>query len=122
MPEGDTILEVAAALRPDLEGRRLRAVELWGRPVAAYSSRRVIGVESRGKNLLLHLDGDETIRVHLGMHGSWHRYTEGERWQRAPRRASLVLRTEAFHVLVLGLPAGRRLCSVNASAIADLIP
>ncbi len=88
MPEGDTIYKVAAVMRPDVEGKRLVGVELDGRPAPSLE-RLVLEVDTVGKHLLLALEGGETIRVHLGMHGSWHRYRTGEPWRRPKHRASI---------------------------------
>jgi endonuclease-8 len=48
-------------------------------------------VESRGKHLLIGFDSGLELRTHLGMHGSWHRYSPGESWRRPPSRARIVL-------------------------------
>jgi endonuclease-8 len=93
MPEGDTIHTLAGALRRELLGRRLERVEVRGRRVPSLAS-EVVAVEARGKNLLLTLGTGEAIRVHLGMSGDWHRYSERARsWRRSPARATLVLHT-----------------------------
>ncbi|HVS65961.1 MAG TPA: DNA-formamidopyrimidine glycosylase family protein [Thermoanaerobaculia bacterium] len=93
MPEGDTIHTLARALREDLVGRRLERVELHGRPVPSLAV-EVVSVEARGKNLLLSLASGEVLRVHLGMHGDWHRYPrDAPSWRKAAWRASLSLRT-----------------------------
>ena len=39
-------------------------------------------------------DAPWTLRTHLGMHGSWHRYAPAERWKRPARQASVVLGTD----------------------------
>ena len=51
----------------------------------------VTAVDSIGKNLLIRFDNGLEIRTHLRMNGTWHRYRPGERWQRPPARARLVL-------------------------------
>jgi len=95
VPEGDTIHNLASALRPDLEGRRLVDVDL--RETAGAERLRgelVERVFAVGKHLLILTEGGAALRSHLGMEGSWHRYRPGERW-RAPRRdARIVLETE----------------------------
>jgi endonuclease-8 len=55
---------------------------------------RVIEVEALGKHMLVHFDREVQLRVHLGMHGSWHRYPTGVRWKRSPKSAAVVLETE----------------------------
>lgn len=94
MPEGDTVYKLAATLRPLLEGRSLRRVELRGiQNSRLLSGRRVVELETVGKHLLIHLDNAHLVRVHLGMHGSWHRYRQGERWRRPRSSARVVLET-----------------------------
>jgi endonuclease-8 len=76
MPEGDTVHRVA---------RRLQL--LVGEPVSAEArhpraavtgvaervdGRRLVAVEAKGKNLLLHFEGAVLVRNHLRMSGSWH--------------------------------------------------
>lgn len=103
MPEGDTLYKVSRALRPELIGQRLSRVELRanGAP-GSVAAHHVDIVDALGKHLLIGLvtaDGtvpDEqwVLRVHLGMHGSWHGYAPDERWQRPGHRASVVLQTQ----------------------------
>ena len=73
MPEGDTVHKVAAVLRAGLEGRDLARVELRDYPrLATWAGRTVTGVEAIGKHFLFTI-GSDMLRVHLGMHGAWHR-------------------------------------------------
>ena len=93
MPEGDTLFRIAAGLRPYLVGR----------PVTAASARQpgpraellvgatIVSVDSLGKHLLIRFDSGLELRTHLGMRGSWHRYSLAEPWRRPPSRARLVL-------------------------------
>ncbi len=95
MPEGDTIAKVAAVLRRELDGEVLTRCLVRG----VYGSERLAGarvieVETLGKHLIVHLDRDLQIRVHLGMRGSWHRYPHGAKWKRSPSSAAVVLETE----------------------------
>ena len=94
MPEGDTIHKIARAIAPRLEGRTLASFRMSGDPTLDLRGRRVDLVEARGKHLLVAIEGDLLVRTHLGMHGSWHRYSTGERWKRPERQASVVLATE----------------------------
>lgn len=93
MPEGDTIHTIAAAMAPRLEQVRLARIEFARRHGAAPAPGRVERVHAVGKHLLVELDGGRTLRVHLGMYGSWHRYRAGEPWRKPARRASVVLDT-----------------------------
>jgi endonuclease VIII len=89
VPEGDTIHRIARALGPVLEGRALDRLTLRDRgEVAELGGRRVTGVEAVGKHLLVHVDGDWTLRIHLGMHG---RVTKRHVRQQPPVRPTAVL-------------------------------
>ncbi|MBX3167892.1 MAG: Fpg/Nei family DNA glycosylase [Candidatus Eremiobacteraeota bacterium] len=76
MPEGDTVHKVARVLDQELRDQSLRRVELRGgvRPFAQAT--RIKSVHARGKHCLIVFDNGRTLRVHLGMHGSWHRYPQ----------------------------------------------
>jgi formamidopyrimidine-DNA glycosylase len=79
VPELPEVETVVRDLRPCLVGRRLASVKqtsrhalrLRWRPAwnAASAGRRVGGVERRGKWILIRLDDDKTLVVHLGMTG-----------------------------------------------------
>ncbi len=73
MPEGDTIHKQVPALRHTLLGQPLLRLE--GRPGQRLfqAGTCVVQVEAVGKHCLLHLENDHVVRVHLGMHGRWHR-------------------------------------------------
>ncbi len=78
MPEGDTVYKVAAVLREGLVGRRLTGVQLRGvfQP-EQFAAEPVEAVETVGKHLLV-IAGPLTLRVHLGMHGSWRTSGRGD--------------------------------------------
>ena len=104
MPEGDTLFRIATGLRRVLVGETV--VEARARPgpllrlvpdLSGLVGMRVREVESRGKHLLIGFGEDDqsrTLRTHLRMTGSWHRYRAGEPWRLPERRATVVLRTE----------------------------
>ncbi len=93
MPEGDTIHKICNYLAPRLTDQRIDEIELRdARDARRCRDRRIEGVDARGKHLFFHLDNATSIRSHLGMHGSWHRYAPGESWQKPRHRASLRLR------------------------------
>ncbi len=95
MPEGDTVHKVAAVVRQELAGRLLTGCLLRGVPGSErLAGARVLEVEALGKHLLIHLDREVMIRVHLGMRGSWHRYPAGAPWKRSRQAAGVVLETE----------------------------
>jgi len=103
MPEGDTIHKVARSLNQELVGRRLSGVWLRERGwIPERGGDRVGEVEAVGKHLLVGLAPEEgplawALHVHLGMHGRWHRYRKGERWQLPASRASLQLTAGTDH-------------------------
>jgi endonuclease-8 len=93
VPEGDTLFQTAAGLRPHLVGKVVTAARARrpGPQVERIVGATVGAVESHGKNLLIRFDNGLVIRTHLRMNGSWHRYRPGERWRRGEARARLVI-------------------------------
>lgn len=80
MPELPEVETVRRQLEPELQGRVIEALEVldpkWTEPtppetlVAALAGRRIEGLGRRGKYLLLCLDRDETLVMHLRMTGN----------------------------------------------------
>src|SRR6476620_566572 len=80
MPELPEVETVARQLEPEIEGHRVGRLEIyderWPRPVAprkveeAVSGRMIEGLGRRGKYLLLGLDGEQTLVMHLRMTGN----------------------------------------------------
>lgn len=99
MPEGDTIARAAAVLHEALAGQAVTGFVSELAPVAAVhddhpvTGRTVERAVAHGKHLVLVFSGGLLLRTHMRMHGSWHLYRPGERWQRAPRRMRLRLDT-----------------------------
>lgn len=94
MPEGDSIYRVAALLRPHLEGEVLTDVRVRGDALLpALVGQVVVGVESRGKHLLIRPEAGPLLRVHLGMRGNWRRFEPGSTWRRSRASASLIVAT-----------------------------
>jgi endonuclease VIII len=100
VPEGDTIYRTAEVLRAAIAGRRITNARAQPRPglrrvpqLSRVIGATVIGVEARGKHLLIGFDNGLTLRSHLRMRGSWHRYRPGESWQRPASQASAILET-----------------------------
>jgi endonuclease-8 len=93
MPEGDTLQRTANGLSPHLLGRVVTAarVRAGGPQVQRVVGATITSVEAVGKNLLIRFDNGLELRTHLRMNGSWHRYRPGERWQRSPSAARVVL-------------------------------
>jgi endonuclease-8 len=101
VPEGDTIFQTAAALRPLLVGQQiLRArARTPGPQIQRVVGTRVLSVEPLGKHMLIRFDNGLTLHTHLRMGGTWHRYAPGERWRMAVWKARIVLEV-ADHVVV----------------------
>jgi formamidopyrimidine-DNA glycosylase len=80
MPELPEVETIRRQLEPALEGRRIDSVEVlderWTRPgpsselVRTVAGRRIEAMERRGKYLLLRLEGDRTLAIHLRMTGN----------------------------------------------------
>jgi endonuclease-8 len=110
MAEGDTILRAARRLDAALAGETVAASAPNPRGRAAgierLDGRRLDGVESHGKNLLLRF-GDLALHSHLGMNGSWHVYPRGARWRKPRRSAWAVLAGEGSEAVQFGGPTLR---------------
>lgn len=91
MPEGDTIHKLARFLGAALSGQLLTQVQIGGRPREDLAGQRVRGVRSLGKHLYVDLGGGLSLRSHLGLYGSWHRYRPREPWKKPRHQADLVL-------------------------------
>ena len=111
MPEGDTIFRTATVLREALVGRRITEARARAGPAMRRvpDLSRLVGatvatVEPRGKHLLIGFDNGLTLRSHLRMSGSWHRYRPGEAWRRPEREASAVLETPEAVAVAFNTP------------------
>ena len=96
MAEGDSILRMARRIDSRLAGKRVSVRTPGprrpsGLPVAEIDGRTLERAESRGKHLLLHLEGGLALHSHLGMRGTWHVYAAGERWRRPSHQAWIAL-------------------------------
>ncbi len=78
MPELPEVEVLKLSLEPRLVGRRIESVEVRDRrlrvPVergfaAKVAGRRILGLRRRSKYLLIDLEGDKTLVIHLGMSG-----------------------------------------------------
>jgi endonuclease VIII len=114
MPEGDTIYRTAATLQRWLAGReitsaRVRVVRV---PISRLVGATVVEVEAQAKHLLMRLSTGDVLHTHMGMTGSWHVYSTGDRWFRPASQARLVLESGdrvavCFNAPVVELLAGR---------------
>jgi endonuclease-8 len=111
MPEGDTIFRTALVLRRALVGGVVRRAVAQPGPglarvpdLSVLLGSTVVGVESRGKHLLIGFSGGRWLRTHMRMKGSWHRYRPGEPWRLPARRAVCVLETDAAVAVCFDAP------------------
>jgi len=106
MPEGDSIRSIANALAP-LVGQILERVTTQG-IVRDLAGRTITSVEPHGKHLMIDLDDQTQLRMHLGMNGSVRLYDRprGEEivGRMSPGRASLVLATPSLVAIWITAP------------------
>jgi endonuclease-8 len=109
MPEGDSLHSLAAELAPLLTGKPLAALHLVRKTAetAGLEERLVVGVEARGKNLLVHFDGGLSLHVHLKMNGRVRIYPRDDSRSVNERRAVVVLDTATHRVIVYDAPVAR---------------
>lgn len=105
MPEGDTVRNAAARIGPLLRGATVAAAESrWPRVAQGLEGCRILSVEPIGKHLLIELDDDTTLRIHLGMKGSWRASPAAKAPKLSLGRVSLRLDTEAHTVICTEAP------------------
>ncbi len=110
MPEGDTLFRTARTLSRALVGQPITGFRsvlprlTRFHEDSPFTGRRVTSVESRGKWLLMHFSGGDTLLTHLLMSGSWHIYRPGERWQKPSHHMRIVLETAHFHAIAFRVP------------------
>ena len=140
MPEGDTIFRTARTLHRALAGRLVTRFEsVYPRLTRVdrdtpLEGRIVERVEARGKHVLIWFgEGKDrpeaaptlVLRTHMRMHGSWHIYRPGERWQRPRHDMRIVIETDAIHAIAFGVPDAELATSDDierSSALHDLGP
>src|SRR5579884_170781 len=110
MPEGDTIFRSARALQRALAGKTITAFRSSNPLLTRFhedtplTGQTVEQVESRGKWLLMHFSGGGTLATHMLMSGSWHIYRPGERWQKPPSDARIVIENREYHAIGFNVP------------------
>ena len=110
MPEGDSIFRAARTLHRALAGQTItRFQSVLPQLTRVDDDRPLVGqnierVESRGKHLLIWFSSGLVLRTHMRMHGSWHIYRPGERWQRPRDEMRIVLGTAAFDAVAFNVP------------------
>jgi endonuclease-8 len=126
VPEGDTIVRAARTLQRALAGEVITRFESvypaltridHDRPLAG---RTVEAVSSRGKHLLMTFSGNLTLHTHMRMHGSWHIYRPGERWQRPGRDMRVLLETAPFVAVGFNIPVAELLTAEQLARHAPL--
>lgn len=110
MPEGDTVYQAARRLDA-LSGQVLTASDLRIPSLATsdLSGRAVLETASRGKHLLIRLEGELTLHSHLKMEGAWDVQAPGARRRRPEHEIRAVLRTEKTE-------------AIGYSVLLDLVP
>lgn len=119
MPEGDTIFRAARTLDRALAGGvvtgftsvypQLTRVDA-DRPLRG---RTIESVRSLGKHLLMAFSGDLVLHTHMRMHGSWHIYRPGERWQRPRHDMRIVVETADFVAVAFNVPVAELLTTAD---------
>jgi len=110
VPEGDSILRAARGLHRALAGRTVsRFDSVFPHLTNPLDDRPLIGqvvdrVDARGKHLLMWFSGGVVLRSHMRMHGSWHLYRLGERWQRPRHEMRIVLETPDIIAVAFNVP------------------
>lgn len=110
MPEGDTIFRAARTLHRALAGRLVtRFTSVLPHVTRVHedtpvTGRRIDAVEACGKHLLMSFSGELVLRTHMRMHGSWHIYRVGERWQRPRRSMRIVVATDMYEAVAFDVP------------------
>jgi endonuclease-8 len=110
VPEGDSIFRTARTLHRALAGRPVtRFVSVFPHLTrvdhdAPLRGRTVERVDARGKHLLIWFSGDLVLHTHQRMHGSWHLYRPGERWQRPRHEMRILIETSEVHAVGFSVP------------------
>jgi endonuclease-8 len=100
MPEGDVVWRTARQLQDALAGRVLTRSDFRVPRYATVSlaGRAVAEAVSRGKHLLIRVDGDVTVHTHLKMEGSW-RISPVSAYPLRDHRIRLVLANETWQAV-----------------------
>jgi endonuclease-8 len=110
VPEGDTIFRAARTLHAALAGRTVIRFESVFPHLTRIDhasplrGRTIEHVDARGKHLLMRFSGDLIVRTHMRMHGSWHLYRPGERWQRPRADMRIVIATPEYEAVAFSVP------------------
>jgi endonuclease VIII len=100
MPEGDVVWRTARQLHDALAGRVLTRSDFRVPRYATVSlaGRTVSEAISRGKHLLIRVDGDVTVHTHLKMEGSW-RISPATSYPLRDHRIRVILANETWQAV-----------------------
>jgi endonuclease-8 len=83
MPEGDSVFKYARSLRPVLVGKTIVRFELRERGEVEFLAGRLVqSIDVLGKHMMIAIEPDWVLRVHLGMKGRW--FVNGAHERRRP--------------------------------------
>jgi endonuclease-8 len=126
MPEGDSIFRAARTLHRALAGRTITRFEsVFPRLTRVdadtpLAGRTIERVEAKGKHLLMWFSGDLVLRTHMRMHGSWHIYRPGERWQRPRHDMRIVVATGVLDAVAFNVPVAELVTGAALERTPDL--
>jgi endonuclease-8 len=126
VPEGDSIHNAAARLRPALEGKALVRFEAHRLAVPPPKpGTGITAVEAVGKHLLVRFADGHLLRTHLRMTGRWDLYRPGERWRKPAHLARALIEVEGAVAVCFSAPVvelTRERTDRAPSAVAHLGP
>lgn len=104
MPEGDSLHRLALRLQP-LVGEAIDALILprSTQPTSHLIGKRVERIEAFGKNLLVHIEGQWMLHVHLMMKGRFRLYARSSR-ERFAESTVVVIRTAKHEAVCTNAP------------------
>jgi endonuclease-8 len=125
MPEGDSIFNLAARLKP-LVGRAITsfsARKFSSADCATLVGRRILAVEARGKNLLIRLDDDRAIHIHLRMEGRvFFERTRSAFWKPVTTEPDMRLAVQGRAIIGQSLPVLRIVTKAQEKRSIDIGP
>lgn len=105
MPEGDTLWNHAARLRPALVGQPVTDLRVHrNRKKGPRPGVAVESVEAAGKHLLITFDDGVVLHTHLQMTGEWHLYETGQRWRGDPGAMRALVEVDGHQAVCFAAP------------------
>lgn len=120
MPEGDTIHNAAAKLRPALQGAALERFE--APQMAGQRPRRgeiIEVVEAVGKHLLIKFSGGLTLETHMRMTGSWQLYRIGAPWRKPAHLMRCYVGVHDWQAVCFAAPVVRTFPTRSTGTVED---